>query len=113
MDEFYNTKTIYSIDQISIPEFWFILLWWKRKSGKWVLVRNLLKKITDDYDIWYVIVFWKTSAFTHDYDFIDNKCIYNYDEKTEDRLKKLMEFQEKNIKNKNILKSVIVFDDIT
>jgi len=113
MNEFYNIKKIYWIDELKIPEYSFILLAWKRKSGKWVLCKNLLKKICDDFEIDSIIIFWKTSKFTKEYDFVDKQYVYDYDESTESKLKKIMKYQENKIKNKKQSNIILVFDDIT
>ena len=58
MENYYDTNKIYQIEDIKIPDFAFILLSSKRRWGKSVICKNLLKKI--DYqgfiicdDIWY------------------------------------------------------------
>ncbi len=113
MSEYYNTNKIYSINDIIIPEFAFILLWSKRRWGKSVLCKNLLKKITTDYDIDAIIVFSRTAMLTKDFDFIEKQYIYDYDETAEIKIKKIIEYQKKNIKSGKIKNIIIVFDDIT
>jgi len=111
MNNYYDTK-IHWIELISIPEYAFILLAWKRRSGKTVLCRNLLKKICDDFDISFIIIFSKTAKYTWDYDFIKNNHVYDYDEETDKKIQKIMNYQEKNIKKKQKTKGIILFDDI-
>ena len=112
MNEYYNTN-IQWIDSITIPDYAFILLWSKRRWGKWVLCRNLLKKITTDFDIDAIIVFWRTAALTKDFDFIEQQYIYDYDETAESKIKKIIEYQKKNIKSGKTKNIIILFDDIT
>jgi len=116
MNNFYDTKTIHWIDSLKIPEYAFILLSSKRRSGKWIICKNLLKKISDDFDIDFIVIFSKTVKFTHDYDFLkkNKNCVMNdYDNWTGWKIKKIMDYQEKNIlKNKNCI-GIILFDDIT
>ena len=55
-NEFYDTSTIYKIKQIPIPKFPFILIASARRTGKTVLVRELLTYLFDfnDYSFMYV-----------------------------------------------------------
>ncbi len=72
-----------------------------------------MKKITNWYDIDCIIIFSKTAHITQEYNFIDKQYIYKYDESCENKIQKILEYQEKNLK-KNIIKNiVIVFDDLT
>jgi hypothetical protein len=72
-----------------------------------------LKKITTDYDIDAIIVFSRTAMLTKDFDFIEKQYIYDYDETAEIKIKKIIEYQKKNIKSGKIKNIIIVFDDIT
>ena len=73
MQDYYDTKNILSIDQIKVPEYAFILIASKRKSGKSILTVNLIKNILNNNEIDHIILFSKTAQYNNDYDFIDKK----------------------------------------
>jgi len=90
---------INSIEDLDIPLYSFILLTSKRNSGKTVLNINLIKYLMDKYEFSWIILFSDTANFGSDYSFIDNSFIFKTDE-MENKLKKILQIQEKYIKNK-------------
>jgi len=116
MNKYYNTDKIFSIEDLKIEDYAFILLAWRRRSGKSVICKNLLKKICDDFSIDFIVVFWKTNKYNHDYDFIkkNHNCkINDYDEKTPLKIQKIIDSQDKKFKNNINCVGLILFDDIT
>jgi energy-coupling factor transporter ATP-binding protein EcfA2 len=59
---------VYSIDELNFKQHSFILITSRRCSGKSVLVKHLTKKLLDDYDFDFIILFSDTANFTKDYD---------------------------------------------
>ena len=59
MNNYYDDK-IYNIEEINIPEYAFILVCSKRRSGKSVLTKNLLQHILNNFEIDLVILFSNT-----------------------------------------------------
>lgn len=112
MESYYDTKKIYDIDELEIPKYAFILLWSKRRSGKSVLSKAIIKNIVDKYEIDFVVLFWKTAKFNNDYDFIDKQFIFDYEE-AETKIEKIMDYQKKyKLSKKQCPNGIIVFDDI-
>ena len=72
MNEYYDTN-VHSISDINFVKNAFILLSSKRRSGKTVLLKNILLNIMNNNYIHFIILFSKTSDITKDYDFIDKK----------------------------------------
>ena len=111
MNDYYD-KTVHDVLDIKIPIYAFIMLCSKRRSGKWVLCRWLLKNICDNYDIDFIVLFSVTAMFNNDYDFIDKQFIFDFD-KTDEKVDKIMEYQKKyKLQKKKCPNGIIVFDDI-
>jgi hypothetical protein len=106
-----NIEKVYSIEELKIKEFSFILISSKRASGKSVLVKNLTKKLLDDYDFSFICLFSDTANFTKDYDFIENEFIFKTHQ-IEDKLEKILKIQEKNVKSGKSINGLIILDDI-
>ena len=106
-----NNQKVYSIDDLKIAMHSFILITSRRASGKSVLVKHLTKKLLDDYDFDFIILFSDTANFTKDYDFINKDFIFKTDQ-IEDKLDKILKLQEKNIKNNKNVNGLIILDDI-
>lgn len=102
---------INSIEDLDIPLYSFILLTSKRNSGKTVLNINLIKYLMDKYEFSWIILFSDTANFGSDYSFIDNSFIFKTDE-MENKLKKILQIQEKYIKNKKQVNGLILLDDV-
>jgi len=99
MESYYDTE-ILDCENIKIDNYSFILLASRRKSGKSVLVKGLIKNICDNFEIDYIIIFSKTSLYNNDYDFLDKKYHYDYDE-SEKIITKIIDYQKKKLKNKS------------
>jgi len=117
ISQYYNIdkNNIFNIDQIEIQKHAFILLIGKRRSGKSILAKDLIKRICDIDDIDYIYIFSNTANFNHDYDFIDKKCIFEF-KNCESKLDKIIKYQiqkKKSKSNKNIPNAIIVIDDPT
>ena len=102
---------VLSVEQIDIKQHSFILLASKRCSGKTVLNINLIKSLLDKYEYDYVVLFSDTASFGTDYSFIDKALIFKTDE-MEYKLKKILQIQEKNIKQKKNVNGLILLDDV-
>lgn len=115
MENYYNTDVI-DVENLEIKLNSFIIIASKRASGKTILVKALIKNICDNNEIDNIILFSKTAMFNGDYDFIDKKYVYDYD-KSEDIIKKIMNYQKEKIKKfknkkEKIQNILIIFDDV-
>ena len=106
-----SNQKVYSIDDLKIAMHSFILITSKRASGKSVLVKHLTKKLLDDYEYDFIIMFSDTCHFTQDFDFIGKDFIFKTDQ-MEDKLDKILKIQEKNVKNNKQVNGLIILDDI-
>ena len=106
-----SNQKVYSIDELNFKQHSFILITSRRCSGKSVLVKHLTKKLLDDYDFDFIILFSDTANFTKDYDFIGKDFIFKTDQ-IEDKLDKILKLQEKNVKNNKQVNGLIILDDI-
>ena len=106
-----SNQKVYSIDDLKIVMHSFILITSKRASGKSVLVKHLTKKLLDDYEYDFIIMFSDTCHFTQDFDFIGKDFIFKTDQ-MEDKLDKILKIQEKNVKNNKQVNGLIILDDI-
>ena len=104
-------NNVLSIEDIDIKQHSFILIASKRASGKTVLNINLIKCLLDKYEYDFVILFSDTANFNKDYSFLDNTLIFKTDE-MEDKLKKILQIQEKNIKSNKMVNGLILLDDV-
>ncbi len=52
-----------------------------------------------------------TARFTKDYEFIDKNLIFKTDE-MEEKIKKILHIQEKNIKKNKLVNILIILDDV-
>ena len=102
---------VYSIDELDFNQNSMILLASKRMSGKTVMVKGLIKYFLDRYDFDIIIMFSDTARFTKDYDFIDENLIFKTDE-MEDKIKKILQIQEKNIKKNKLVNILVILDDV-
>jgi len=106
-----SNQKVYSIDELDFKQHSFILITSRRASGKSVLVKHLTKKLLDDYDYDFIVLFSDTANFTKDYDFINKDFIFKTDQ-MEDKLEKILKIQEKNVKNNKKVNGLIILDDI-
>lgn len=106
-----SNQKVYSIDELNFKQHSFILITSKRASGKSVLVKHLTKKLLDDYEYDFIIMFSDTCHFTQDFDFIGKDFIFKTDQ-MEDKLDKILKLQEKNVKNNKQVNGLIILDDI-
>lgn len=111
------------IESLKFPKYSFIVLAGKRRCGKSILIKHLVKHICDIDNIDYTLVFSNTAKFNNDYDFLPDNCIFEYKE-AEKKLEKLIEYQKNKKKlhrkkkegpasKNNIPVGIIVLDDIT
>jgi len=113
--QYYNIdKTMpQTVESLNIPKYAFIVLSAKRRAGKSVLARHLVKHICDVDNIDYVIVFSNTAKYNGDYDFLGKKFIYEYGE-AENKIVKIMDYQKKKkLAKKDVPTGLLLFDDIT
>ena len=75
------------------------------------MVQNLIKYFLDKYDFDVIIMISDTARFTKDYDFIDKNLIFKTDE-MEEKIKKILQIQEKNIKKNKLVNILIILDDV-
>ena len=104
-------QKIYKVEELNLKDNSFILIASKRASGKSVLMRNLIKYMTDKYEYDFLVLFSDTGGFIDDYKFIDKDLIFNSDQ-LDEKTSKILKIQERNIKNKNIVKGLILLDDV-
>ena len=106
-----NENKIYSVNELDFKQHSFILLASKRMSGKTVMVQYLIKYFLDKYDFDIILMISDTARFTKDYEFIDKDLIFKTDE-MEDKIKKILSIQEKNIKKNKLVNILIILDDV-
>jgi len=113
--QYYNIdkKNPLQIENLNIPKYAFIVLAGKRRAGKSILCRHLVKHICDVDNIDCVIVFSNTAKFNGDYDFLGKKCIFEYKD-AESKIEKIIEYQKKKkLAKKEVPTQIIELDDIT
>jgi hypothetical protein len=119
--EYYNISKDQpqTVENIKIPKYAFIVLAGKRRCGKSIMIKHLVKHICDIDNIDFVVVFSNTAKFNNDYDMLPDKCIFEYKD-AEVKLEKLIDYQKskkkanrKKIGAKNIPVGIVVLDDIT
>ncbi len=69
--DYYNTSKIYNINELNIPIYSFILIASSRRSGKTILMIDLLQHILKQYDIDFIILFSETCELDNEYNFLD------------------------------------------
>ena len=99
MDNLKIDTRVISVEDIDIKQHSFILISSKRMSGKTILNLNLIKYLMDKYEFSFIVLFSDTASFSQDYSFIDKALIFKTDE-MEKKLQKILQIQEKYIKNK-------------
>ena len=112
MQDYYSNDVI-DVEDIKIDNYSFILIASRRRSGKSVLVKGLIKNICDNFEIDFIILFSKTAEYNNEYDFIEKKYRYDY-EKCEQVIEKIINYQKQKIKrNKETTPNIIIIlDDI-
>ncbi len=75
------------------------------------MVQNLIKYFLDKYDFDIIIMISDTARFTKDYEFIDKNLIFKTDE-MEDKIKKILQIQENNIKKNKQVNILLILDDV-
>ena len=75
------------------------------------MVYNLIKYYLDKYDFDIIIMFSDTAKYTKDYEFIDKNLIFKTDE-MEDKIKKILQIQEKNLNKNKIVNILVILDDV-
>ena len=102
---------IKSIEDLDIKEGSFILVASKRCSGKSVLVRHLVKHLLDTYDYQAILLFSETADLNEDYNFVESCFIYKTSQ-IEEKIKKILDIQAKNVKSKKQVNILIILDDV-
>lgn len=107
MASYIDTDFVKKLEDLDLFKFGFYLICSKRNSGKTVLVRNLIKVLTDQYDYDFIISFSDTIDFYKDeWSFITK----NYESEEIDEIcEKILTYQ-KNSNNKK--HGLIILDDI-
>ena len=101
---------VYSVEECNIIQNSFIVIASRRASGKSVLVKNLIKYLIDNFEFNFCSLFTDT-FFNNDYDFIDKELVFTSDQ-LDEKIKKLLQIQEKNIKKNKIIHGLIILDDV-
>ena len=99
------------INDLDIKQHSFILLTSKRASGKTVLLLDLIKNLCDKYEYDFIVMFSESAKFLKEYDFLDKSFIYRTEE-MEDKLKKILQIQERNRMRKKQINGLIILDDV-
>lgn len=81
----------------------------KRNSGKSKLVLNLIYNFIQNYEFDYICLFSDTAKFLEDYKFLNNKFIFPL---ADDKIQKIMKYQESKIMKKQKCKCLMVLDDV-
>jgi hypothetical protein len=81
----------------------------KRNTGKSKLVLNLIYNFITNYDFKYVVLFSDTAKFLDDYKFMPQKLIFSL---TNDKIEKIMKYQEQQIIKKKDCKCLMILDDV-
>ena len=83
----------------------------KRGSGKSYMTKYLVKYFIENNEIDEVMAFTNTNELNKEYDYLKKKFIFNrYDE---NKMKKIMEAQKNQLKNKKKVKNIlIIMDDV-
>ncbi|KAL4436491.1 hypothetical protein ABPG74_003057 [Tetrahymena malaccensis] len=102
-----SNLAIKQIQNLDIKQHSTIVVTSKRATGKSVLVQNLCYKLIQDYEYHSMIMFSSTAHLEEEWSFMN--VIFNDDE-LDDKLQKLFDYQEKNIKKKQAV--LIVLDDV-
>jgi len=100
---------IYDVDELNLVQHTTNLIISKRCWGKTKLVLNLIKYYTEKYDFNYVFLFSETGTFNPDWTFIDKKYISPM---WDDKLRRILKYQEKKIISKKTVNALIILDDI-
>ena len=102
---------INTIEELDIKQNSFVVITSKRNSGKTILNKHLIKNLFDNYDFKFSILFSDT-FFNGDYkDLFDKNFVFTSDE-LDIKIPKILQIQEKNIKNNKIIHGLIVLDDV-
>lgn len=106
-----DNNKIYSIEELDIKQHGFIVITSKRNSGKSCLNKNLIKYLFDNFDYQFSILFSDT-FFNGDYkDLFDKDFVFKSDD-LDIKIPKILNIQEKNIKNNKLIQGLIVLDDV-
>jgi hypothetical protein len=106
----FDTK-VHSIEELNILCNSFIVITSKRASSKSTLVKNLVKYLFDAYDYQFHILFTDT-YFNGDFDDIIDKDFVFKSDQLDEKIDKILTFQEKNIKSNKIIHGLIILDDV-
>lgn len=100
------------IEKLNFPEHCFFLISSARRSGKSVLIKNLLKVYLEQHDIDVIIVFTNTK-FNKDYSsFLKNDCIFEYKD-CDEKLNMIIERQKSKLKKSCLCPNIIIIlDDV-
>lgn len=109
--DFYNTKDVLSVDQINFPSHPFVLIASARRSGKSVLMRDLVFNMLRKSHIDFLMLFSQTAVYEKEYGFLSQEQIRTCDHLEED-LEKIMKYQENNKKSKKEVNGLILLDDV-
>jgi len=97
-----ESEKIYTVEELKLKQDTFIILVWKRNSGKSVYCRNLIIYYINNFDFDFIILFWETAIFNKDYDFLGEDWIFKYN-KFDKVIWRVLNMQEKNrTKNKKV-----------
>lgn len=87
-----NTN-ILNVSDLDLKQNSFILILWKRNSGKTILTRNIIYELIQKNDYDFILLFWETANFNKDYSFINEKYIFKFSELNK-KIWKLLKIQE-------------------
>ena len=101
---------VFNIDELEFKINSTFLVVSKRNSGKSILVKHILKNLCENHEVSNIILFSETASYETEYDFIDKK--YIIDGIDENKIEKIIKYQQKNTKNNKKIKLIFIFDDV-
>lgn len=102
---------ILKIADLNIINNSFVLIVWKRNSGKTILTKNLIYVLHKKYNYDSILLFSETAHFNNDYSFLPKNCIFRFN-KIEWQIKKILDYTEHKRKNKKKFHLLIILDDV-
>ena len=107
----YNTEKIYKISDVVFPRHPFILIASARRSGKTVIMRDIVFNLLKQYEYDAIILFSETAYFEQEYSFLDKTSVRTC-ENMESDLEKLIVTQKENKTKHKDVHLLILLDDV-
>lgn len=99
-------KKIYKIDELELIQSRNYLILSRSGSGKWVLIKNLMKCLLWKFKYNWIVLYSKTSKYDDEYNFIDDEN--KFDGNLDVLINDILEYQKQNIGNKILF----ILDDV-